>query len=73
VKDDFPVKGQKTSNPEQIQDTVKSRTGPRNKALFWIIQGGWSPYLPLSRRAWLSPLVSWRLGGGRSCADDRRE
>jgi len=64
VKDtDFPVKGQKTSNPGQIQDTVKSRTGPRNKGLYWIIRDGWSPYLPLSQRACLSPFVSWWLRG----------
>jgi len=42
----FSVKGhslQKTSNPGQIQDTVKSRTRPRNKGLSWKIQDGWSP------------------------------
>jgi len=27
----------------QIQDTVKSKTGPRNKGLSWKIQDGWSP------------------------------
>ena len=40
----LPVKGQKTSNPGQIQDTMKSRTGPRNKGLSWKIQDRWSPY-----------------------------
>ena len=29
---------------DEIQDTVKSRTGPRNKGLSWKIQDGWSPY-----------------------------
>jgi len=44
VKDThFPVKGQKTSNPGQIQDTVKSITRSRNKGLSWKIQDGWSP------------------------------
>jgi len=38
VKDThYPAKGQKTSNPGQIQDTAKSRTGPRNKGLSWKI------------------------------------
>ena len=50
MKDNFPVKGQKTSNSEQIQDTVKSRTGLRNKRLFWIIQDGCILVIPKSQR-----------------------
>jgi len=45
VKDThFSVKGQlEDLNPGQIQVTMKSRTGPRNKGLPWTIQDGWSP------------------------------
>jgi len=33
----FPVNGQRTSNPGQIQNPVKSRTGPRKKVFSWKI------------------------------------
>jgi len=38
----FPEKGNKVTNPGQMQDRVNSRTGHWNKGLSWKIQDGWS-------------------------------
>jgi len=58
---------QKTSSPGQIQDTVKSRTGPRNKGQSWKIQDEWSPYVSVTANTVytkkLRERLCWLSGG----------